>query len=88
MTGTEIDVPGFTVRDFDGSDVRFWTADDQWGLVFDGEDEDGNALLVLLDSDGMPSNHKLTEDHARHITASAGLGADLMSRWDYYASAI
>jgi hypothetical protein len=75
---TNIQINGFTSNDGD----RVWTADAAWGLV---RNEDGS--LTLLDVDGMPSNHTLTDDHAAHVVWTAGIGEGLMSRWDAFASA-
>lgn len=53
-----------------------------WGLV---RNEDGT--LTLLNSEGGPSNHSLSDDRAAHIIRSTGIDSeDLMIRWDSFAS--
>lgn len=71
-------IEGFTA-DADG---RLWTADGAWGL-----ERNDDSSVTLLDRDGAPSNHTLSASDAAFIIGRAGLGEDLMRRWDHYASA-
>lgn len=84
MSQALINIDGFESTDPDG---RVWNADATLGLIRNDDD-----TLTLLNCDGGPSNHTLTDDHAAHIlrrSAQDSEDADAtMRRWDYYASAL
>ncbi len=81
----ETHVPGFEM-DPTARDAVWWSEYRTWGLTVDCYSDGDEVMLRLLDADGSPSNHALSASDARHIVAKAGLGADLMRRWDHYAS--
>lgn len=57
---------------------RQWTADGLWGLAYEEE----NQGWRLYNADGAASERTLPTAAVRRIIAEAGIGNDLMRRWD------
>lgn len=57
---------------------RLWTADGLWGLAYEEESHGWR----LYNADGAASERTLPTHAVRQVIAEAGLGNELMRRWD------